>query len=122
MKQTKVKTDRQMTCCISGRSCSQGTGHIAPRPGKGLIRHRVGWLFVARNKGLYVPAHLLPDSYTAGWLSGKSCNRTDCRKDKQPDSQTDNCTTESINNRMTAYTSLRIRIRLSRFNNLIFNL
>jgi hypothetical protein len=61
---------------------------------------------------------MLPDSHTAGRLSGKLCSRTAHRSGKQPDCRT----VKQINNRMTVRISLRRYIRLSQFNNLIFNL
>jgi hypothetical protein len=122
MKQTEVKTDRQTTHRISGWICGHGTGCTALQPDKDLIRYRLSWpniamdkgLYVATDKRLYVPMQLLPDNHIAGRLSGKSCSRTE----KQPDSRT----VKRINNRITVRTSLRMHIRLSRFNNLIFNL
>jgi hypothetical protein len=118
MKQTEVKTDRQMTCCISGRRCGYGTDCTALQPDRGLIRYRTGWANIATDKGLYVPMQLLPDSHTADSLSGKLCSRMDCRSGKQPGSRT----VKRINNRMTVRISLQRYIQLSRFNNLNFNL
>jgi hypothetical protein len=114
MKQTEVKTDRQMTYCISGRRYGYGTNCTALQPDKCSIRYRTGWPNIATDKWLYVPMQLLPDSQTADNLSGKLCSRIG----KQPDSRT----IKRINNRMTARISLWRCMQPSRFNNLIFNL
>ena len=124
MKQTDVKTGRQMTCCIYGRKYGHRPDCTALQPDRDLIRYRNGWpniatdkgLYVAMDKGLYVPTHLLPGSHTTGWLSGKSCSPTNCWKDKQPDRRT----TGRTNNRMIMRISLQVCVQSSQFNNIIF--
>jgi hypothetical protein len=138
MKQTEVKTDRQTTHRIFDRICGHGTGCIALQPDKDLVRSRVSWpnvatdkrlyvvmdkgIYIATGKGLYVPTRLSPDKHTAGWQSGKLRSPTDCQTAGWTVAQPDCRTTKRINNRITVRTSLRMCLRLSRFNNLIFNL
>jgi hypothetical protein len=101
MKQTEVKTDRQMTCCISGRRYGYGTDCTALQPDKCSIRYRTGWPNIATDKWPYVPMQLLPDSYTTDNLSGKLCRCTDCRSGKQPGSRI----AKPINNWLIVYIS-----------------
>jgi hypothetical protein len=101
MKRTEVKTDRQTIHCISNRTSSSEASHTVLQPDKSMIRCRIGWLYVATDKRLYVPTQLLPDSHTAGCLFDGLCYRTDSR------------TAERINNRMVVRTSLRMCVQLS---------
>jgi hypothetical protein len=93
MKQAEVKTDRQTTHRIFDRICGHGTGCIALQPDKDLVRSRVSWPNVATDKRA-----VCANTVIAG--------QAYCR------------TTKRINNRIIVRTSLRMCLRLSRFNNL----